>query len=552
MALTTGLLDNIWDPALCNALGVIKPFVKPAVKIPEIHKVWEPQPGTQALAIAAQFIDELLFGGARGGGKSDYLLGDFLQDVGLGAVWRGIIFRKSYSELEELLKRAKEIFIPLGAIYKVADRTFIFTSGAELKLRYLETEADADNYQGHQYTWIGWDELGNWVNLNAYRKLKACLRSAHDVPFKRIRCSANPGGPGHHAVKAYFIDPAPGGKELIKIVGEDTMFSTRMFIPSRVTDNKILLKNDPGYVGRLRETGSAELVKAWLDGDWNVITGAYFPEFSSNKHVLEPFAIPDHWLRFRSMDWGSSSPFAVLWHAVSDGYMAPDGVFIPSGAIVTYRELYGCIPGQANVGVRWAAERIAQAIKQIERNEKIQYGVIDPSAYKWDGGPSHAERMANEGVYFTKADNNRIGGWDMTRARLCGIKDKETDPFRIGMQRLQNMLNTGNALGHNNETELDEFTNTVQVGTPMWYCFKTCVHLIRTLPALQHDLVNAEDCDTDGEDHAPDSLRYGLMSRPWTRPKPNQKRAGDIILLQEATLNDIWDDWDAHEGRYVH
>lgn len=480
--------------------------------------LWEPQEGPQALAIGAHFVDELLFGGARGGGKSDFLLGDFLQDVHLGPIWRGIIFRKSYPELEELLVRAKEIFLPVGAQYKVSEKTFVFPSGATLKFRHIENEADADLYQGHQYTWIGWDELGNWPNLKAYNKLKACLRSAHGVANKRIRSSANPGGVGHHAVKNHFIDPAPMGLDLIKSVDEDGRVTTRMFIPSRVYDNKKLLDNDPTYIARLREIGSPELVRAWLEGDWNVITGAYFPEFTLAKHVLEPFEIPRHWLRFRSMDWGSSKPFAVYWHAVSDGWQLDDGRYIPSGAIVTYREWYGCVPGKVNEGVRQPATRVGAGIAKREENENVTYGVIDPSAFKWDGGPSHAERMAGVGAHFRKADNNRIGGWDMVRDRLCGM---DGDP------------------------EIDN-----GVGVPMWYCFKTCTHLIRTLPALQHDLDNPEDCDTAGEDHGPDALRYGLMSRPWTRPKPLKKTGASNKLLQDATLQDIWDDWEAHEGQY--
>lgn len=474
---------------------------------------WEPQPGPQALAIGAHFVDELLFGGARGGGKSDFLLGDFLQDVHLGPVWRGIVFRRSYPELEELITRAKAIFMPLGAVWKVAEKTFVFPSGATLKMRHLDRPDAWTNYQGHQYTWIGFDELTNWPNLDLYKRLKACLRNAEAyIPNKRIRCSANPGGVGHHEVRNYFIDPAPKGGELIKTVDVDGNVSTRMYIPSRVYDNKILLANDPQYVARLREIGSPELVRAWLEGDWDVITGAYFPEFSVRKHVLKPFAVPAHWLRFRSMDWGSSSPFAVLWHAVSDGYFPfPDdpSIYIPAGAIVTYREWYGNVPGTVNTGIKWPANRVGQGICSREAGEKIVYGVIDPSAFKWDGGPSHAERMAVEGAFFRKADNNRIGGWDMVRERLCGLD--------------------GNP-------EVD-----YGVGDPMWYCFSTCTHLIRTLAGLQHDEAKPEDCDTDGEDHAPDALRYGLMSRPWVRPKPKKPMDG-LKLLQTVTMNDIWED----------
>lgn len=518
LAFNTGLL---WDPQVLNALAVPVPIRGPQ----QPHKqtapvndnttgIWEPQEGPQALAIGAPFINELLFGGARGGGKSDFLLGDFLQDIHLGPVWRGIIFRKSFPELEELIVRAKEIFYPVGAIYQVGEKTFKFPSGASLKFRFIEKEGDADKYQGHQYAWIGWDELGNWENLNAYKKLKACLRSAHGVKNKRIRCSANPGGVGHHVVKEYFIDHAPAGLELISNIDEDGVVTTRIFIPSRITDNKILIQNDPEYISRLREIGSPELVKAWLEGDWNVITGAYYPEFSSRKHVLKPFQLPEHWLRFRSMDWGSSSPFCVLWHAVSDGFTTPDGVFIPSGAVVTYREWYGMVPGKVNIGIKMTATAIGTGIVQRDRGERIAYGVIDPSAFKWDGGPSHAERMAGVGAHFRLADNNRLAGWDIVRDRLCGV-DGDLD------------IDNG-------------------VGTPMWYCFDTCIHLIRTLPALQHDMDNMEDCDTKGEDHAPDTLRYGLMSRPWTRPKPSKNPPGQIKLLQNATMDDIWEDHEQH------
>jgi hypothetical protein len=484
---------------------------------PAAVSVWEPQPGPQSLAIGAPFVNELMYGGARGGGKSDYLLGDFAQDVWQGSKWRGIIFRRSYPELEELIQRAKEIYIPLGAIYKVTEKTFVFPTGAFLKMRHVETESDCDKYQGHQYTWIGWDELTNWPNLNSYKKLKACLRSGEVVPNKRIRCSANPGGVGHHEVKAYFVDPAPKGMQLQENVDEDGNVTTKMFIPSRVYDNKKLLANDPGYIARLREIGSPELVRAWLEGDWNVITGAYFPEFRSDKHVVAPFDIPERWMRFRSADWGTASPFCVLWQAVSDGYQVPDGPFIPSGALVTYREWYGW-NGNPNHGLRWPASRVAQGIVARERGERISYGVVDPSAYKQDGGPSVAEGLARNGAFFRKADNQRINGWNQVRERLCGL---DGDP------------------------DVDN-----GVGTPMWYVFSTCTHIIRTLPAMQHDIDDPEDADTDGEDHAPDALRYGFMSRPWKRPKPVNDNKPAFKMLQDATMDEIWADHDRYNTEY--
>lgn len=484
--------------------------------------VWEPQPGPQSLAISARFVDELLYGGARGGGKSSYLLGDFLQDVEQGPGWKGILFRRSYPELEEIIAQAKEMYIPLGAVWKISDRTFTFPTGASLKLRHIDSEDDAMLYQGHEYAWIGFDEIGNWPNMNGFKRLKACLRGTElAVTHKRMRATANPGGPGHHEVKHYFIEHAPAGFQMIRTAAG----TTRMFIPAKVTDNQILMTRDPGYIARLREVGSPELVKAWLEGDWNVITGAYFPEFSSSEHIIKPFTIPKHWMRFMSGDWGSASPFSFHWHAVSDGTVSIpdmrvnpwsfDGKYhyprvIPKGAIVTYREWYGQVAGMVNVGLRWPASRVAQGIKaRTPPDERITYRVLDPAAFKQDGGPSHAEVMARNGVFFRPADNTRVAGWNQVRERLTGI---DADP---------------------------DFNNGV--GIPMWYCFDTNVNLIRTLPGLQHDLKNPEDCNTDGEDHAPDDLRYGLMSRPWTRPKPAMPKAPPKSL-QDVTLSDLFRD----------
>ena len=178
------------------------------------------------------------------------------------------------------------------------------------------------------------------------------------------------------------------------------------------------------------------------------------------------------------MDWGSAKPFAVLWLAVSDGVDTP----VPRGALVVYREWYGST-GEPNVGLQLPAQEVGQGIKARDGEEKILDEVLDPSAFSHDGGPSIAERM---GLGWRRADNSRVaqrgamGGWDEVRARLRG-----------------------------NE------------GKPALYIFATCPHLIRTLPALQHDTLKPEDVDTDGEDHAPDALRYGCMSRPFTRDAPN-------------------------------
>lgn len=456
--------------------------------------MWAPQLGPQTDAICADWCDELFYGGAAGGGKSDFLLGDYLQDVGrFGSAWQGVIFRRTYPELEELVARSREIYPQTGAEWHEQKHRWTWPGGEVLRMRYLEREADATRYQGHQYTWIGWDELTQWPSAYAYRYLRARLRSARAVGTKRIRAAANPGGVGHHWVKAMFIDPAPGG--YVPLLDPETGMR-RMFIPAKLRDNAVLLAHDPNYAGRLKGLGSPELVKAWLEGDWSVIQGAYFTEFSMARHVMAPRALPAHWTRFRAIDWGTASPFAVLWCAVSDGELTE----IPRGAIVVYREWYGST-GEPNVGLKMDAARVAQGVAaRTPAEETITYSVMDPACFKFDGGPTIAETFALNGVTCRPADNARIaqrgaiGGWDQVRARLVGDND----------------------------------------GRAMLLIFNTCTHLIRTLPALQHDQNKPEDVDTDGEDHAPDALRYGCMSRPWIRvvekPKPSEYELQQPIM----------------------
>ncbi|MGL1701359.1 hypothetical protein ACSTHI_23485, partial [Vibrio parahaemolyticus] len=83
-------------------------------------------------------------------------------------------------------------------------------------MRHAETDDSYIEYQGHQYTWIGFDELPHRSSPYFYRQLKVRLRSAHEIPNKRIRATGNPGGAGHGWIKQYFgIDRYPLGGELL-------------------------------------------------------------------------------------------------------------------------------------------------------------------------------------------------------------------------------------------------------------------------------------------------------------------------------------------------
>jgi hypothetical protein len=436
---------------------------------------WAPQPGPQSMFVNCP-VFEVFFGGARGGGKSWGVIGDWAlhsHEYGTAAV--GLMIRRTRIELLDLFEQARSVYTKIGATATYSPLRIVMPNGARLTFAYLERDPDAEQYQGHNYTRVYVEEIGNFPSPAPVLKLMATLRSGAGVPVG-MRMTGNPGGAGHQWVRARYIDPAPMGWQVIT---DPTTGLERIYIPSRVTDNRYL---GPDYVQRLKASGSPELVRAWLEGDWSVVSGAFFPEFSMDHHVMAPRALPDHWARFRSFDWGSARPFACHWWAVSDGSMHD----IARGALVMYREWYGMRPGEPNVGLKLTAEAVAAGIREREEDDGHMVGVADPAMFAEDGGPSIAHRMMQQGVIFRPADNKRVpqrgamGGWDQLRSRLVGDADER----------------------------------------PMLLLFSTCRDIIRTLPALQHDDARPEDVDTDMEDHAADSVRYACLSRPFVQDAP--------------------------------
>lgn len=468
----------------------------------DIVTVWSPSPGPQTALITCPY-DEVFYGGARGGGKTDGALGEFIShadQAGKNAI--AIMVRRQRTELVEAIERSKVLYTPIGGKYNDQKNMWTMPNGARLRFAYLERDSDANAYQGHSYSRVYVEEVGNFPSPTPILKMMGTLRSGAGVK-PRIILTGNPGGPGHGWVKARYIDPAPMGykpivEEFVNPWTHKKVKRTRIFIPSLLTDNPFL---GDDYVATLQQVGNDNLVKAWLMGDWNIVDGAFFDRWS-HRNIVRPFKVPEDWLRFRAADWGFSAPFSVGWYAVA-GDDGPD-YGLPRGALLRYREWYGIKPGQPNVGIRLTTEEVADGIKQRSAGEDYAYSVIDPAAFAESGGPSIAERFARAGVVFKRADNRRLGargamgGWDMVRARIIGRDDQ-----------------------------------------PMMYVFSTCTELIRTLPILQHDPDRPEDLDTQQEDHAADELRYACMSRPWVPVKPEASKPGRT--LQNMTMADAWE-----------
>jgi hypothetical protein len=449
-------------------------------------------------------VHDVFFGGARGGGKSAGLLGDWLVHADPhGKHARGILIRKSYPELEELEQQALGMFPRFGAYYMQSKKLWLHPSGWQLRLRYLEAESDAAKYQGHQYTWIGVDELTAWPSLRGLDSLRACLRSAHGVPTV-FRATGNPGGPGHNLVKRRYIDPAPPNTPFTACGQCDVRYHgdtqpacsceppsrvRRVYYPSRLEHNPSLA-SDPHYWERVvaAAAGNAGLIKAWREGLWDIVAGGYFDDlWDPSRHVVAPFSVPAGWQVDRCFDWGSSAPYAVLWCAESNGedVTLPNGTrrSFPRGTIFIVAEQYGW-SGRPNEGVRLSNTEMARRILDQERAlgwglaGRVQAGPADSAIFAVMNGTSIAAEMAGAGLRWTessKGGGSRIAGWTAIRTRLAA------------------------ALKHPPEE-------------PGLFVWDTCRELIRTLPTLSRDPKRPDDVDTGAEDHCGDALRYRLTS----------------------------------------
>lgn len=273
----------------------------------------------------------------------------------------------------------------------------------------------------------------------------------------------------------------------------------RQFIPARLYDNPHLSADDPEYENRLRGMGSDNLVRAMLEGDWDLVAGQAFEKLRRDLHGIEPFEPPADWICFGSLDWGSARPFHFGLWAVANGNALADGRTYRRGAIVLFNEIYGW-NGKPNEGMRKEAEEVAEMMRRRIGERKLAYISADPSMWKVDGGPSIAETMLRRGIVLRKADNSRLVGYQQVRQRIAG--DEEG---------------------------------------PMLYATRNCHDgFWRTMPDLVMDESKVEDVDSDTEDHAYDSTRYACMSRPWISmvKKPEAKREKD--WFREPETADSW------------
>lgn len=460
----------------------------------------------QAKAVFSK-ADEVLYGGAAGGGKSYALRIRAVLASLMAPGCQSFLFRRNYQDLIDNHFRGHQNFYDLLAPYfekKLVNhdkgaKEIRFWNGSSILYRHADTYEDlmkssqgaqihqllideGTQFTGEMYSWLrSRNRLGGW------RPPEDCK-----IPFPSIMVGANPGGIGHGYFKSNFIDSAEP-MEVWEVDGRK-----RQYVPARLEDNPTMTETDPNYESNLLSMANTEVAKAMRYGDWDIVAGAAFEKLSKRTHSLRPFTPPNHWTRFMAIDWGTAKPYSVLWLAVAEGHTtlaAKDGYEareIPDGAVIVYRELYG-YGGQPDKGTREESFEVARKILEIEDGEKIDYRVGDAAMWSQHDGPSVAERMWKEGVALIQSKKDRIAGYNECRARIAG----------------------------------DEL--------PMLYITENCLHFWRTVPSLILDSRQPEKGpDTAQEDHVFDCLAYALMSRPYITTKTDRQRRHNQLVIRES------------------
>lgn len=422
--------------------------------------------------------DEILYGGAAGGGKSYGQLCDALIYAAKYPGSKQLILRRTFPELEKSLIRVSlELFPKEIYRYNGSKHTGEFTNGSILDFAYCDSENDVYKYQSAEYDVIRFDELTHFTE-QMYIYLMSRLRGTKDFP-RAMKSSTNPGGIGHTWVKSRFIDI--GEPQKIYKVGE----TTRLFVPATVFENKALMKNDPAYVKRLENLSEKDR-RQLLCGDWDTNEGQYFSEWRRELHVCEPFDIPKNWARYFAMDYGLDM-LAGYWIAVD-----------PFDNAYVYREVYksGLIISEA-----------ARTILEAQRNDIPEMYIAPPDMWnrRQDTGKSVAEIFFEKDIPLYKASNDRVQGWYNLKEWL--------------------------------HPRLDEFGEK----KPRLRIFANCTEVIRTLPALCFDEHNPNDVGDKVHEytHAADALRYWAAARPFYSALQDPEEEEEFAPDYENEIDDF-------------
>lgn len=428
------------------------------------------------------------YGGAKGGGKSKGLRLIMLLRRLKYAGSYGAIFRRTYPELEgNHIRPLLEEFPFLREYWNEGKKLLSLPNGSTLQFCHCNNEIDVSLYQGREFHDLAIDEAGEWTEA-MFRKLQGSNRSSKPGIKARTILTGNPGGIGHKWLKRIFIE---------RNFNERERPNDHAFIQALVDDNAALMENDPDYVHRLDAEPNEVLRKAYRYGDWDIFAGQFFSEIRRDVHMVRPFAIPPHWTRFGSYDFGFNHPAAFGWFAVNE-----------DGDVYLYREL---IKAQMRV------DQFCKELNRFEDTMKLYPIVAGHDCWTKKGvltdasPPTVAEEFSKHNIMLKKAVIDRIQGASQLRKYLAW----------------QNL-----ASGRTK---------------PRFFIFESCPISFDCLTRVQHDPNRVEDVlkidavegDPYSGDDAYDMIRMGLMSRPLEAEPPKVKHPYGSKEWAEAEVKEM-------------
>lgn len=500
----------------------------------DINVVWAPLPGSQVLALSAP-VNHVLYEGTRGPGKTDTQLMRFRRNVGLGygKFWRGIIFDRQYKNLEDIISKSQRWFGEFddGASFSAAGGggRWKWPTGEQLTFRHIKKQNDYWNYHGHEYPFIGWNELSKYPTSELYDTMMSTNRSSFipemnpvfidsrdyrrglwtlvpkrhpyamrmilpEIPLE-VFSTTNPFGPGHNWVKRRFIDVGSPGEVIRKVINvfnprtqeREDVVKTQVRIFGSYKENRYL---SPEYVAELESITDENKRRAWLWGDWDVVAGGAFDDLWREEiHVIGRFPIPSGWHCDRSMDWGSTHPFWVGWWAVANGEAVklPNGKkFTPAaGSIILFHEWYGTKEIGTNKGLLMSAKDVALGVLKREKELKDM-------------------KYAPGKIYAGPADN-----------QISNVHERNTDTIEKIMKDNGVSWTTSDKGSGSRKNGLQLFRDRLQAALtgegPAIYFMSHCQGAIGTIPVLPRDEDDPDDVDTSAEDHPWDGSRYKVL-----------------------------------------
>lgn len=462
--------STIATPEAIEAIN--EPAIKEILQ-DENNIAFKPNKGPQNDFLASS-EREVLYGGAKGGGKSYALLVDPLRYMGCRHS-RALIIRRSTPDLRDMVAKAQHLYPKAypGVKWSANQNMFTFPSGARIEFTFCETASDLPRFQGINMTYCGLDEAASHPYLpELLNYIRSNIRSVDPINAPpMLRMTANPGEVSSAYLRREFVERSPANEtfwESVKIFDirtkqHRTVNISKKYIPATIFDNEYLLQDD-SYLATLASLPETKR-KQWLEGNWFVSEMSAFPDFDPNTHVVAPFEIGRDWKRCKGQDWGYSSDGACYWGAVK-----------PNGQLVLYREFV--FKGKD-------ALMVAQEGRSMELGEPRSMGILDASAWQQRGtlGQAIGEIMQNNWPAWTPS----------SRARVANTSSRA---------HRKNLVHSHLAINP-------------MTGEPRMVIFPNCRKLIEALSGLPLDKNNPETVDTDSPlDHYFDALSYLLQGRP--------------------------------------